>query len=595
MIAITGVGVISAIGCSYSEFGDALQKGVCGIRDVCYLPTRHRELQVGEVPLSNAELHERLRIPFSASRSRTELLGALALREAVTSAQLSVADLQTCALVSGTTVANMDIVEHMPIASEPLTKFGNCEQTTHTIAALVSDFAFTTTVSTACSAAANTFILGANLLRSGKHQRVVVGGAEALSLFHLNGFRSLQILDAQPCRPFDKERRGINLGEGAAYFVLESVELALARKVKPLAILRGWGNACDAFHQTASSEQGDGAYLAMQQAITRAKLQPTDIDYINAHGTGTQNNDASEASAIQRLFGELIPPFSSTKAMTGHATSASGALEMAVCLQALQHGFLPPNLHFQTPEPSIPLTPVRETEYHAHLEHILCNSFGFGGNDTSLVLSRWHEEHRQQNPCFVSPSRPVYLKAFDRFATIPPDKLPKLPPLVARRLGGVLRRGLQTSLAILKRVGVEHPDAIIVGSADGCVEETAAFLHSIINNAEDALSPTPFIYSTYNTLASLIAIHTRTHSYNTTYSHGAHSLYSALLDALLQIRLGDIQNALVGLHDNEHEVASVYFLDTNPEGALCDFTSVDELLIRYPPILPSEPTQTTNG
>lgn len=244
-----------------------------------------------------------------------------------------------------------------------------------------------TTTSTACSSAANAIIFGANLIKSGVTDIVVAGGAEALTKFHLNGFNTLMILDKDTCRPFDRNRAGINLGEGAAYIVLESEESVKRRNVRPVAELSGYANTCDAFHQTATSENGEGAYLAMRKAMDMARLSPCDIDYVNAHGTGTPNNDASELAAMERIWGTQIPAFSSTKAFTGHTTSASGSIETVICLLALQHGFLPPNLGWRTPinEGGIPIT---GTDNQRDIKNIINNSFGFGGNDSSLIFSK---------------------------------------------------------------------------------------------------------------------------------------------------------------------------------------------------------------
>lgn len=573
MIVVSGVGIISAIGNNLEEFRQALYEGRSGIRRVKYLDTTHREALVGEVQLSNAELASLLQIPLRTDLSRTVLLGAIALREAVQKAKLTKDELRTTALVSGTTVANMDCIERSYDGNNPPQIYGDCGRTTEEIAALVGSFAFLSTCSTACSSAANAFILGANLIRSGEYTRVIVGGSECLSRFHFNGFRSLQILDSAPCRPFDSTRAGLNLGEGAAYFVLEREDVVLARGAEPLAILSGWGNTADAFHQTASSENGEGAYLAMEKALSRSGLIPEQIGYVNAHGTGTINNDASESVALKRVFGEVLPPVSSTKSMTGHTTSVAGAVEMVVSLLALRNNFLPKNLNFEKAGTDT-IVPITQTKFDVPLHHVLCNSFGFGGNDTTLILS---EYTKSDNTISWPAKRPVFLKAVIRYADIPTEELPKLPPLVTRRLSGVLRRGLLTSLVTLKQVGVEHPDAIIIGTADGCVVETANFLHALHTVGEGCLSPTNFIQSTYNTLSSLISIHTKTHGYNSTYSHGKDSLKSALLDAMLQLQFGDINNALVGLHDEANEMALVCFLDAEAANAIATITNVEDL------------------
>ena len=376
-LVITGMGVISALGSGVSENLAALREGRCGIAPVRFLATSLQDLPAGEVPLSQEELGALTGAP--ASWPRTTLLSIVALQEALSQAGLPAAGLP---LISGTTVGGMDLTEKTWPAFSP---YHSCGSATDLAARHLGLTGFATTLSTACSSAANALVFGANLLRTGHCRRVVCGGSECLTDYHYHGFHSLMILDREPCRPFDATRAGLNLGEGAAYLVLETEESALERGAKPLAVLSGWGNACDAFHQTASSENGEGAFLAMQEALARAGLQPADIGYVNAHGTGTPNNDASESAALRRVFGEHLPPVSSTKAATGHTTSASGSIEAVFCILALQEGFIPPQVHFLTPDPVCiqPVTRLREER----LRHVLCNAFGFGGNDTSLLFS----------------------------------------------------------------------------------------------------------------------------------------------------------------------------------------------------------------
>lgn len=379
-LVITGAGVVSAIGVGKEANFESLLNARPGIGPVRYLATGLKDFPVGEVPLSNEELSRLTGAP--ESWPRTTLLSICALQEAL--AQAGLADGSGMRLIGGTTVGGMDLTEKtFPQYSPDHT----CGASTDLAALYIGGFEDATTLSTACSSAANAMMFGANLLRTGQYRRVVVGGSESLSNYHLNGFNSLMILDRRPCRPFDASRAGLNLGEGAAYLVLETAESARERGVKPLARLSGFGNACDAFHQTASSENGEGAFLAMQKALQLAGLEPGDIDYINAHGTGTPNNDASESAALKRIFAEEIPPVSSTKAFTGHTTSASGSIEAVFCLLALQHGFIPPQLNWQSADPTcvIPCTSALQKP----LTHILSNAFGFGGNDSSLILSRY--------------------------------------------------------------------------------------------------------------------------------------------------------------------------------------------------------------
>ena len=373
---------MSAIGCGQAETLSALREKRSGIGPVKYLETSLRDFPVGEAPLSNAELSARTGAP--ETWPRTTLLSVMALQEALVQAGMmeGITLPDSLMLVSGTTVGGMDLSEKLYPAYSP---WHSCGASTD-LAAQFLGFSHATTLSTACSSAANAFIYAANLIRCGLAQRVVAGGAESLSDYHLNGFNSLMILDREWCRPFDASRAGLNLGEGAAFLVLETEESALERGAKPLAVLSGWGNACDAFHQTASSENGEGAFLAMSQALNRAGLKPSDIDYVNAHGTGTPNNDASESTALRRIFGDSLPPVSSTKPFTGHTTSASGSIEAVFCLLALQHGFLPPELNWKEADPNC-IAPYLGGEATAP-KHILSNAFGFGGNDSSIILSR---------------------------------------------------------------------------------------------------------------------------------------------------------------------------------------------------------------
>lgn len=571
MIVITGAGIVSALGVGLAENTEALLSGQCGLRPVRYLNTKHRDYPVGEVQLSNEELAARLGIE-AEDRSRTVLLGAVALREALAEAGLDGNTLEDTALISGTAVGTMDVAERT-WKSGVHADVGDCGVTTEEIAALCGKFEFRATCSTACSSSANAFILGANLLRSGLYSRVVVGGSECLSRYHFNGFRSLMILDHEPCRPFDATRAGLNLGEGAAYVVMEMEAGAVARGVKPLAVLSGWGNACDAYHQTASSEEGEGAFLAMTKALEKARIKTGDIGYVNAHGTGTPNNDESEYHAMRRLFGTALPPVSSTKAMTGHTTAASGGIEAVFCLAVLQNSFIPKNLRWKEPMTE-DFAPVTETLRDRTLNHILCNSFGFGGNCTSLVLSAYHPG---EGGAEVVALRPVYMRSVLAANRIPEAEVPKIPVMVARRLSGVLKRALTTSMAMLQRVGVPHPDAIVTATPSGCVRETEAFLEEIATHGEELLKPTNFMQSTHNTIGSLIAIHTHNTCYNNTFSQGKRSFFTAFLDAYLLVGLGEAENALVGLHDELEEDANCVFISSDGRDALSTMADMKKL------------------
>lgn len=396
-IVITGAGIVSAIGVGKAATLDALRRRQTGIEPLQYLKTAHTEFPVGEVKLNDDEMKQRLGISKEPT-TRTALMGILALQEALEEALLWPQVSQTTAsgsvaLVSGTTVGGMDKTEQYYLdyldndTRNDYIRTHDCGATTELMADHFGIFTLCTSISTACSSAANAIILGANLIRSGQTEIAVVGGSECITKYHLNGFNSLMILDHEQCRPFDDTRAGLNLGEGASFLVIETEDSARRRGAKVLGWLSGYGNACDAFHQTASSDSGEGAFLAMQKALTMASLQPQDISYVNAHGTGTPNNDASEGQALRRLFGTQMPPVSSTKGMTGHTTSASGSVEATICLLALQHQFLPVNYGWAH-QMADGITPVADSVVERPLEHVMCNSFGFGGNDSSLIISR---------------------------------------------------------------------------------------------------------------------------------------------------------------------------------------------------------------
>ncbi len=393
-VFITGSGIISAIGQNVDETLSSLRACRTGIRKIKHLQTVHRdEFVAGEIDLSLDELMHKLGV-YSESYTRGSLLGMIAAREAVTSAGLKDINEARTGLISSTSVAGMTRTERYYKELFENTKHLGCidthdcgDSTLH-IAADLGITCFITTISTACSSAANAIMLGARMIKSGKLDRVVVGGTDALSKFTLNGFHTLMILDREWCSPFDDQRRGLNLGEGAAYLVLES-EAEVKRSGKPvLAELRGYGNANDAFHQTASSPEGFGATLAIRKALAVAAMEPSEVDYINAHGTGTPNNDLSEGTALIKVFGDRAPLFSSTKAYTGHTLAPAAGIEAVISLLSLKHNVVFPNLNYQNPMKEFSLVPVTGLLEGVKLDTILSNSFGFGGNCSSLIFSK---------------------------------------------------------------------------------------------------------------------------------------------------------------------------------------------------------------
>lgn len=553
-IVITGEGIISAIGNDKAAVLQSLLDGRSGIVEMKHLHSSHHELPVGEVQLSNDEMKAMLALPIEEQTSRTSLMGMLAVRQALAEAQLpeTAPKNRRVVLISGTTVGGMDITEQyydsFATSDEHLDclKKHDCGSSTEEIAAMFG-ISECTTISTACSSAANALILGANLLKTGQADLVIAGGSEALTRFHLNGFNSLMILDHEPCRPFDAQRAGLNLGEGAAFVVMETEASARERGADIHAWLTGYGNACDAFHQTASSDNGEGAYRAMTEALEMAHLQPEDIDYVNAHGTGTPNNDLSESAALKRVFAEKMPLISSTKAFTGHTTSASGSIETVICLLAMQHHFVPANLRWehQIPDGITPTTGVKDVT----LKHVVCNAFGFGGNDSSLILSAVPVAGEESAAAISDDDIRVAAKVEITSEEALSEIRNYVKPLEARRMGKIMKSSLLSSLKAMEQAGIEKPDAIITATALGCLENSELLLNQLQEEGEVMLKPTYFMQSTHNTIGSGIAIFTKCHGYNVTYTHGKDSLEWALRDARMLLKSGKAKNVLVGLHD----------------------------------------------
>lgn len=566
-IVITGEGIVSAIGVGKDAVAQSLRDRRTGIGPMRWLGARHTELPVGEVKLSDDDMKDRLAIPHDQDVSRTTLMGILAVREALHQAAVSPREKRRIVLVSGTTVAGMDVTEEKfssmvsAAADNGLTAdmaegicrwlaHHDCGSCTGDIVAhfggLFSDF---TTISTACSSALNALMLGADMLKTGDADIVVAGGTEALSAFHLNGFNALMILDHDRCRPFDKDRAGLNLGEGAAYVVLEREDDARRRGAGVEAWVAGYGNACDAYHQTASSPDDTGAQMAMREALAMAGLKAADVDWIHAHGTGTPDNDRSESRAICAVFGDTVPPVSSTKGFTGHTTSASGSISAVISIIAMQQGFIPVNLGFSHAMDD-GLAPVTD-DIRTHLGHVMVNAFGFGGNDSSLILAdsgsaaneRWCGDEDIVEVARVENHGDDSLADIKRYVR----------PMEARRMGRLMKSALLTSLEALETAGVAMPDAIVTGTAYGSLEYSERLLRQLVAG-DDMFKPTFFMQSTHNTVSSLIAIHLKCHGSNITISQGSRSMEWAVYQAKLLLRSGRCRSVLVGCHDESTEL-----------------------------------------
>ena len=388
-IAVTGLGVVSGIGLDVDENIDALKHKRHGMEKPHFFT--HLDVPVSEVKVPNVTLLEYLGYDYNFFLSRTALFGITAAREALSDSRIDVHKMRV-GLISSTSVGGMDLSEEFYYSFRENHEHGrlrwvsqhDCGSSTELIAKCLHITGFRTTVSTACSSAGNAIMLGARMLKHNMLDAVIAGGTDALCKFTLNGFNSLMILDKEHCRPFDATRAGLNLGEGAGYIVMQRCEDAVR---DPYCLLTGYANANDAYHQTGCSPEGNGAFKSMSEAMAVAGLQPSDIDYINVHGTATPNNDLSEATAIRRIFGDSAP-FSSVKAFIGHTLGASEGIEAVYSALSVKNGYIYPNLNFNSVDPNIGLSPETEFAEGRNIRNVLSNAFGFGGNDTSLIFSK---------------------------------------------------------------------------------------------------------------------------------------------------------------------------------------------------------------
>lgn len=392
-IAITGIGVISSIGNSVEENLASLKSAKTGIAKIQHFKHLRKPYLGGQVSLSDQELKSKLNISSDRIVPRSSLLSMVAAKQAW--GENSEHNELRTGIISATSIGGMELSEQFYFDLKDQNNWSKLAHLavhdngagTDILAEYLGISTYKFTISTACSSGANAVLLGARLIEADILDRVLVGGGDAISNFTLNGFDSLGIYDTEWCKPFDNNRKGLNLGEGAGFVLLESEKSLAISNNKVLANVTGWANANDSYHQTASSPEGTGATLAVSQALKKAHLAPEQIDYVNAHGTATPNNDLSESTALTNVFGDNIPPFSSTKAYTGHTLAASGGIEAVFSVLAIQENILLPNLNHAEPMNETGYFPVTEIQSKP-ISHVLSNSFGFGGNSTSLVFSK---------------------------------------------------------------------------------------------------------------------------------------------------------------------------------------------------------------
>jgi 3-oxoacyl-[acyl-carrier-protein] synthase II len=397
-LVVTGVGTVNALAHSAPAFAAALRAGTCAVAPVTgFDASGYRSRVAAEV--KDLAIPDWIPSPLKRRASRSDLFALLAAAEALADSGLDVAAAPARVGVAlGGTTGGMMAAEtcfrdrsagrlgryaKSPLLATPISTSADVLATVFGLAGprLV--------LSTACSSSANALGIALDWIRLGRADAVVAGGTESLCRTIFAGFNALKAMSPEPCRPFDRRRAGLNLGEGAAIMVIERADHAAARGARVHARLLGYGTSADAHHLTAPHPDGTGATLAMQRALARAGVDAAAIDYVNAHGTGTPLNDGIEAAAIHRVFGEhtRAVAVSSTKGAVGHTLGAAGAIEALATVVALRDGFVPPTVNLDDPDPACDLDLPR-THRDAGLAYALSNSYGFGGNNTSVVLAR---------------------------------------------------------------------------------------------------------------------------------------------------------------------------------------------------------------
>jgi 3-oxoacyl-(acyl-carrier-protein) synthase len=565
---VTGLGIIAANGGGVDEVWNSIRAGKSGLKPL----TLFQSPRYGQIPAGEIQ-QDLLALGAPSHGSRSDQLGWLAAREAIADAKINFSGCADRAgIVLGCSVGGSfdserfltTLIKQGKMRARP-TRFHECASVVDLIAEEFGLFGPGMAVTTACSSSALAIATAAEMIMAGEADVMLAGGADSLSRMTWGGFHSLLLIDSEGCRPFDTQRAGTSLGEGAGILILESEEFATRRGAKILARLAGWGASCDAHHTTAPHPEGAGAVAAMESALKRAGLKSSDINYINTHGTGTRDNDLVESKALKEVFGEHVPPFSSTKHFFGHALAASGAIEAVVCVEALRHQKILPNPGFLESDPAIGLEPVTKFQ-RASLTHVMSNSFGFGGNNAVLIFSK-----PETIPLTRAPeSKPIAitgLGVIEPGAIIEREIEPPLPPgkVLVHSCGALADTALLTpnqrrrfgrlvQMALIAARRSRAPDpsqrlAVVIGTGLGCLEDAGIFLENLISKDEREPMPARFPNSVHNAPAAQIAIDQDACALNSAPTMGEISFESALWQGISQLKIGEADCALVGAVD----------------------------------------------
>lgn len=543
-VFITSMGIISPVGQGTGETLHAIRHAAMGINPLRLFPSGiSPPLPVGEIESFS----------FVENVARTHALALVAATEAMRHA-----DGAPDAVVMGVTTGGMAVTEDL-LKRDIVDSRQYDDHSTGSVAAYVARHVAcrgpVLTVSTACSSGTVALVIALEMLRCGKVKRVLAGGADALCRLTYHGFHALQLVDATGAHPFDQNRRGMSVGEGAAMLLLTA---ALTPPENAIAELLGAGLSCDAHHPAAPHPEGVGALRAMRTALSDARVSPSEIDYIHLHGTGTVDNDLAEAKAIHALFEDRpVPPLSSIKGSIGHSLAAAGAMGAVVSALSIAHGIIPANTGCHHPDPALNLTPV-DTPMAADVNVVLVNSFGFGGNNAVLVLGHPKRQKVIGTPVSAVPPVPFTVlgsacvtgagetkRTIERMShggklkgiITPSDLLGSLSEKSVRRLKRLPRMVMSLAVSACEDTATTGPPAsVFFGTGWGGLSETHDFLTKLFESNERFTSPTDFIGSVHNAAAGHVAIHFKATGPNVTTTGGDFSFEEALISASLLAR-----------------------------------------------------------
>jgi 3-oxoacyl-[acyl-carrier-protein] synthase-1/3-oxoacyl-[acyl-carrier-protein] synthase II len=571
-VYIAGYGVASPAGITAGELFSTLEKNETGLSLPGRLSLRQEPKPAGEVDLD-----------VSLPMPRSQGLALRAAREA-----LHGTGIIPGGIVLGGTTGGMDRTEQYleEKCSDPSRyEHHGLGEVASSLAREIGVTGPVITISNACASGTAALKLAMRLIQEGTCSAVLAGGADSICRLTYYGFNSLQLIDPEGARPFDRYRQGMTVSEGAAMLLLVSEEAALEKKAE----LLGVGLSCDAYHPTAPHPEGEGARAAMAAALDESGLAPGDVEYVNLHGTGTRDNDLSEGRAIRSLFGNQLPLLSSIKGITGHTLAAAGALEAVVSTMVLERGFIPANYGFRDPDPQIGIRPVKEP-LSRDVSVVLSNSFGFGGSNASALFAKpdlFQTRIKQERghlsvvagACVTGAGRTEEtLAALDEGkpagGPVPADALAgSLPPRSARRLKRLSLLALSTAL---DAVTDETPFSVYFGTGWGGLTETDNFLSRLFSSDEQYSSPTDFISSVHNAPAGQASLRFESRGPNITTTGGDLSFEQALFSASLLARPRE-DTLLLGGADEFHSKLSPLF---DPS---CDSDGAGMLLCRCEP------------